>query len=111
MVSGFLNLNDTVATGNQGLKDVVLALKWVKKNIAKFGGDPENVTIFGESAGAAIAHFLAVSPLTKCTIFKFIKFMQNSYKSRPTLSLIDQLFEFFLNGCIRALNKVFKNRK
>jgi len=88
MISGFLNLNDTVATGNQGLKDVVLALKWIKKNIAKFGGDPENVTIFGESAGAAIVHFLALSPLSKGTIFKFIKFVQNPYKSCPTLLLI-----------------------
>lgn len=72
MVSGFLNLYDKVATGNQGLKDVVLALKWVKKNILKFGGDPENVTIFGESAGAGIVHCLALSPLTKGTVYKFI---------------------------------------
>jgi len=100
MVSGFLNLNDTVATGNQGLKDVVLALKWVKKNIAEFGGDPENVTIFGESAGAAIVHFLGLSPLAKGTIFKFIKFMKNPYKNLVLLYhlFIDQLFEFFLNG-------------
>jgi len=50
MLSGFLNLNDEVITGNQALKDVILALKWIKKNIIAFGGDPEKITIFGESA-------------------------------------------------------------
>ncbi|XP_011705444.1 PREDICTED: juvenile hormone esterase-like, partial [Wasmannia auropunctata] len=41
-VLGFLNLYDKVATGNQGLKDVIMALRWVQKNISQFGGDPEN---------------------------------------------------------------------
>ncbi|KAL6434746.1 hypothetical protein ACFW04_005157 [Cataglyphis niger] len=64
-VLGFLNLNDKVATGNQGMKDVVMALQWVQKNISKFTGDPGNVTIFGESAGGAIVHYLTLSPLSK----------------------------------------------
>ncbi|XP_011630104.1 esterase E4-like [Pogonomyrmex barbatus] len=71
-VLGFLNLNDEVATGNQGLKDIVMALKWVQKNIAKFGGDPKNVTIFGESAGGAIVHYLTLSPLTEGLFHKAI---------------------------------------
>ncbi|KYN36171.1 Carboxylesterase 3 [Trachymyrmex septentrionalis] len=71
-VLGFLNLNDKVAAGNQGLKDVVLALKWVQNNILKFGGNPENVTIFGQSAGAAITHCLALSPFAKGLFHKVI---------------------------------------
>ncbi|XP_012528299.1 esterase E4 isoform X2 [Monomorium pharaonis] len=71
-VLGFLNLNDKVASGNQGLKDIVLALKWIQKNISKFGGDSENVTIFGESAGGAIVHCLALSPVTKGLFHKII---------------------------------------
>ncbi|XP_078042538.1 juvenile hormone esterase-like [Augochlora pura] len=62
---GFLSLSRSEALGNAGLKDQVLALKWVQQNIAKFGGDPRRVTIFGESAGSAVIHFLVLSPLTK----------------------------------------------
>jgi para-nitrobenzyl esterase len=53
------------ASGNQALADAVAALRWVKTNIAAFGGDPNNVTIFGESAGAAIVGMLTGSPVAK----------------------------------------------
>ena len=53
------------ASGNQALADAIAALRWVKANIANFGGDPNNVTIFGESAGAAIVGMLSGSPVAK----------------------------------------------
>jgi len=62
---GFLSTSDKTVTGNQGLKDQVMVLKWVKENIAKFGGDPNKVTIFGEDAGAASVTLMALSPAAK----------------------------------------------
>jgi para-nitrobenzyl esterase len=53
------------ASGNQALSDGIAALKWVKANIAAFGGDPNNVTIFGQSAGACITAALVGSPVAK----------------------------------------------
>jgi len=51
-IVGFLCTNDSSATGNYGILDQIEALKWVQKYIVNFGGNPDNVTIFGESAGA-----------------------------------------------------------
>lgn len=52
-------------SGDQGILDQIAALKWVRENIARFGGDPGNVTIFGESAGALNVNILMASPLSK----------------------------------------------
>ncbi|ETN37471.1 uncharacterized protein HMPREF1541_07093 [Cyphellophora europaea CBS 101466] len=68
-VFGFLALDELDKegsnSGNFGLQDSLAALKWVKKNIAAFGGDPNNITIFGESAGAHAVGLLMASPLSK----------------------------------------------
>ena len=63
--TGFLNLGHRVAPGNYGVKDLILALEWVRENISKFGGDPNNVTIFGVSAGSVLVHALLLSPRAK----------------------------------------------
>ncbi|HIB25701.1 MAG TPA: carboxylesterase, partial [Gammaproteobacteria bacterium] len=52
-------------TGNFGLEDEIMALQWVKDHIASYGGDPENITYFGESAGGAHVSYLIASPKGK----------------------------------------------
>ncbi|XP_060845477.1 uncharacterized protein LOC132925065 [Rhopalosiphum padi] len=69
---GFLSTEDDILPGNYGMKDQVLALKWVKNNIEKFGGDPNKVTIFGESAGSVSVGLHLLSPLSKGLFHKAI---------------------------------------
>lgn len=74
---GFLNLNEITggripATGNEGLLDQTTALRWVRDHIASFGGDPANVTVFGESAGAMSIACLLVMPEAKGLFHKAI---------------------------------------
>ncbi|XP_046587078.1 esterase E4 isoform X2 [Neodiprion lecontei] len=71
-VLGFLSTGDKVASGNWGLKDQVLALEWVQRNIRYFHGDHDRVTLFGHSSGSACVHLLTLSKLTIGLFHKFI---------------------------------------
>ncbi|CAG5129355.1 unnamed protein product [Candidula unifasciata] len=62
---GFLSTGDDIMPGNYGMLDQILALKWVQKYIRAFGGDPGQVTIGGQSAGAHSVSFMIISPLAK----------------------------------------------
>ncbi|CAH1407434.1 unnamed protein product [Nezara viridula] len=61
---GFLSLEDNVISGNMGLKDQALALEWVSKEIAAFGGDPNMITVIGESAGGVSSNIICSVPRT-----------------------------------------------
>ncbi|XP_028163835.1 venom carboxylesterase-6-like [Ostrinia furnacalis] len=62
---GFLSTGDELAPGNNGFKDQVVALKWVRRNIRGFGGDPNLVTITGVSAGSISVLLHMISPMSK----------------------------------------------
>lgn len=61
---GFLSLEDNVIPGNMGLKDQALALEWVHKEISAFGGDPDLITVVGESAGGVSSNLICSVPRT-----------------------------------------------
>ncbi|CAB3399558.1 unnamed protein product [Caenorhabditis bovis] len=71
-VFGFLTTGDENCKGNFGLWDQTLALKWIQQHIKSFGGDPNNVTVFGQSAGGVSVDFLSLSPHSRDLFHKMI---------------------------------------
>lgn len=80
-IFGFLYTGQPEAPGNMGLLDQLEALKWVKNNIRLFGGDPDEVTLFGESAGAASVSMHVLSPLSQPYFKRFI--LQSGSPTNP----------------------------
>ncbi|XP_058466089.1 juvenile hormone esterase-like [Malaya genurostris] len=71
-VFGFLSTEDSSSPGNYGLKDQSMALRWVQKNIKRFGGDTKRVMLVGHEAGAASVQLHMMSPLSRGTFSKAV---------------------------------------
>ncbi|XP_063699557.1 esterase B1-like [Culicoides brevitarsis] len=80
-IFGFLSLKDPKVgvPGNAGLKDQTMALRWIKENISYFGGDPDNITVTGESAGGASVHYHMISPLSEGLFHRAISFSGSAF--------------------------------
>ncbi|XP_047538563.1 venom carboxylesterase-6-like [Vanessa atalanta] len=113
---GFLCLGTEDVPGNAGLKDQVALLRWVQKNIASFGGNPNDVTIAGWSAGASSIDLLVLSPITRGLFHKVIP--ESSAGISAITLQIDPLenakfvanqFSFDHGNDINALEAFYKN--
>uniref|UniRef100_T1HBV0 Carboxylic ester hydrolase n=1 Tax=Rhodnius prolixus TaxID=13249 RepID=T1HBV0_RHOPR len=77
------------AQGNFGLMDLVAGLHWLRENIPAFGGDPDRITLMGHSTGAALANFIAVSPVAK----EFLWVCRTQDALRQSLCAMTQVVE------------------
>ena len=86
------------SSGNYALLDQVAALQWIQRNIAKFGGDPSTVMIFGHSAGASNVNSLMASPLAKGLFHRAVLQSGNSLSTRTALSDAEKIGAKFAEG-------------
>ncbi|KAG6460516.1 hypothetical protein O3G_MSEX012036 [Manduca sexta] len=85
-ILGFLALGTKLAPGNNGYKDQVTALRWMRRNIATFGGDPDRVTITGSGAGAASVMLHMISPMSKGLFHQAISMSGSPIDKKRSLS-------------------------
>lgn len=106
---GFLNLNDGIHQGNYGVSDMVTALEWVQKYIKFFGGDPDRVTLFGESAGALGTHIVLSSPKAKGLFHRAI--LQSSPDGYPSEGKLASapFYDSLSNNYATTTTKVLKD--
>lgn len=122
---GFLNLNEITggripSRGNEGLLDQIAALVWIKNNIAGFGGDPRNITLFGESAGGASIECLLGMPaarglfhkaILQSNIHQFIPLAAAIQDSRLALQALDVRPEAASTLLDRPVDKILAAQK
>ena len=94
-------------SGNYGILDQIAALKWVRENIEAFGGDPDNITIFGQSAGCMSVQTLVSSPLTKGMIAKAVLQSGAGLSYDHSLARAEQEgVEFAANAGVKSLEEM-----
>ncbi|XP_023953779.2 esterase E4-like [Bicyclus anynana] len=98
---GFVSFEDEILPGNNGIRDVILALKWIKDNINNFGGDPSKITLMGNYGGGVIVDILLHSPKAKGLFSAAVMQSQTSFHplyfpnnpKKRAIALADQLNE------------------
>lgn len=113
---GFLFLDREDAPGNMGLIDQILAARWIKNNVRSFGGDPDSITFFGESAGAATISFMITSPQVEEGLFHRAILQSGAVTSPWTLARHEVAIYRSLRlaenlGCIKASLKYELNEQ
>jgi len=93
-------------SGNFGILDQLCALQWVQRNIRAFGGDPGNVTIFGESAGGRCVNYLVASPLAKDLFHRAIAQSGSACNATPGLAAAEREGELFARGAGYSLDEL-----
>nr|BAC22502.1 putative pheromone-degrading enzyme [Antheraea polyphemus] len=80
---GFMSTGDKLAPGNNGMKDQVMAMRWIQRNIAAFGGDPNSVTLAGYSAGSISVMLHMISPMSKGLFHRGISMSASPINKEP----------------------------
>ena len=103
--------NDGLGSGNFGLLDQIAGLQWVKNNIANFGGDPNNVTIAGQSAGSMSVNCLVASPLAKDLFTKAIaqsgsNFTRGNFTKEQAIEASDKYASSFGKSSLAEMRNI-----